>query len=144
MPSGSLQSGVLQSRFRVGCGLLFSALLAFSSHAAEPQIRVYAESFAADSRVVETSDGSFVEGYGSDFIRAVIAEAGLTADILVVPLPRLMYFLQNEPNVLGFNMTSTPEREDQIHWIGEIRPVNFTYGTHQEILRPTLLNQGNQ
>jgi len=93
--------------------------------AAEQELRVYAEANAVDSRVIETSDGSRVEGYASELVRAVLADAGYTANIQVVPWPRLMSLLGTEANVLGFNMTRTPEREDRFHWFGEIRPVNF-------------------
>ena len=106
--------------------------MAGTCQAAESTIRVYAESFAADSRVVETSAGPTVEGYASDFVRAVLTLAGYTADINVVPWPRLVNFLNTSPNVLGFNMTRTPDREDRYHWIGEIRPVMFQLWGLQE------------
>ncbi len=115
----------LHSPLRKGIGALFITLMAGSCHAAESTIRVYAESFAADSRVVETSAGTTVEGYASDFVRAVLTQAGYTADINVVPWPRLVNLLDSSPNVLGFNVTRTAEREDRYHWIGEIRPVTF-------------------
>ena len=105
--------------------MLFT-LLALFCQAAEQQITVYAESFAPDSRVVINGDELYVAGHASDYVRAVTAQVGLTANILVVPWPRVIYFLQTEANVLGFNMTRTPEREGQFHWIGEIRPVRFT------------------
>ena len=111
---------------------MFIALMAGTCQAAESTIRVYAESFAADSRVVETSAGPTVEGYASDFVRAVLTQAGYTADINVVPWPRLVNFLNTSPNVLGFNMTRTPDREDRYHWIGEIRPVMFQLWGLQE------------
>ena len=115
----------LHSPLRKGIGALFIILMAGTCQAAESTIRVYAESFAADSRVVETSAGPTVEGYASDFVRAVLTQAGLTADINVVPWSRLVNLLDSTPNVLGFNVTRTPEREDRYHWIGEIRPVTF-------------------
>lgn len=92
---------------------------------AAQQLRVYAEANAIDSRVVETSDAIHIEGYASDLVRILLAQSGYTADIRVVPWPRLMNSLLSEPNVLGFNMTRTPDREDQFHWIGQIRPVKF-------------------
>ena len=126
MHSGVHLSAILQLFIRLGFGLLLSALMAISGQAAERQIMVYAESFAPDSRVVETADGTYVAGFGSDYVRAVAAQAGLSARIEVVPWPRLMHLLQTEPNALAFNMTRTSQREDQFHWIGEIRPVRFT------------------
>jgi len=106
-----------------GVCLLF--LFAMPCFSAESHILVYAEANTVDSRVVETSDGSLVEGYASDLVRELLASAGYTADISVVPWPRLMNSLLSEPNVLGFNMTRTPDREELFHWIGQVRPVQF-------------------
>lgn len=114
---------------RIIFGAVFSLFSTFSLIAApEPgaTITVYAESNSLDSELVETDDGSMVEGYASDLVRAVLSQAGYRADIEVVPWSRLMYFLESEPNVLAYNMTRTPEREQRFHWLGEVRPVRFS------------------
>ena len=110
---------------RILPGMLFPLCLAFSCMAAESPIIVYAESSALDSRIEQSAAGIQIEGYASDLVRAVLMEAGFTAEIRIVPWPRLMSMLQSEPNVLALNMTRTPGRENLFHWIGEIRPVTF-------------------
>lgn len=118
--------------FRYIKGICFSLLLTSPNLVAAQQILVYAEANAVDSRLVESSDGIHVEGFASDLVRELLTRAGYEADIRVVPWPRLMNSLQTEPNVLGFNMTRTPDREDQFHWVGQIRPVKFQLWGLQE------------
>lgn len=128
--SNSIQSEILAQwhpvlstmKMLVQIVLLFLATASLSSAA---ELRVYAEKNAVDSRTVVTNEGTRIEGYASDLVRTLLAEAGHTADIRVVPWPRLMISLETEPNVLAFNMTRTPDREERFHWIGEIRPVTF-------------------
>jgi len=108
-------------------GILLSLLLFLLSplYANEPSLVVYAELNEVDSRLVQTPDGNRVEGVASELVRQLLASRGYRADIRVVPWARLMQNLESEPNVLGMNMTRTPEREQRFHWLGEIRPVTF-------------------
>ena len=122
------QSITITQRLRVLVGFLCALLLAKPIHAAsavEPRLVVYAESNDVDSRVVESGGNRTIEGYASELVRSVLAEAGYRANIRVVPWARLMQFLQTESNVLAFNMTRPPDREGGFQWIGEIRPVSF-------------------
>jgi polar amino acid transport system substrate-binding protein len=99
-------------------------LPALPSLAAEARLTVYAELEEADNY----PPGSTVPvpiGPGGDLIALLLAEAGMEADIRVVPWPRLIRALDSRRNVLAFSMTRTPEREDRYHWIGMIRPVSF-------------------
>ncbi len=127
---------------RLLTGLLLQGSLLGTSNAAESLV-VYAESSAIDSRVMTVDGATTVQGFASDMVRTLLLQAGYNADIRVVPWPRVMSFLQSEANVLGLNMTRTPEREDLFHWIGEIRPVTFQlWGLRERIdeLPNTLAN----
>jgi polar amino acid transport system substrate-binding protein len=86
---------------------------------------VYAELNEVDSRLELAESGSRVAGNASELVAALLAKLGYAADIQIVPWARLMQNLENEPNVLGLNMTRTPEREALFNWVGEIRPVTF-------------------
>jgi polar amino acid transport system substrate-binding protein len=108
------------------CAVTVTLLLPVSiAQAGQPSLVVYAESNSLDSWPVQTDEGEVIEGYATDLVRSLLTKIGYEADIRIVPWPRLMNFLLNEPNVLGFNMTRTFEREEQFQWIGEIRPVEF-------------------
>ncbi len=125
MPASFSRSHTIPHLLIPVAAVLMMMLVNTQSHAADAALRVYAEKNAVDSRTVTTDEGIRIEGYASDLVRALLAEIGYSADIRVVPWPRLMISLESEANVLGFNMTRTPEREEHFHWIGEIRPVKF-------------------
>lgn len=125
MPGITDRLFLFTAALRILASALVPLCLAFSSKAAESPIVIYAESSALDSRIGRSATGIRIEGYASDLARALLAEAGFTAEIRIVPWPRLMSVLQSEPNVLALNMTRTPGRENLFHWIGEIRPVTF-------------------
>lgn len=95
------------------CWLAFlAAILVTPVYSAEPRIEVYTESTALD-------------GHANELVADALAEAGYEADFIVVPWTRLINKLETTPNVLGFSMTRTPDREERFHWIGKIRPVTF-------------------
>ena len=100
--------------------------------AAETPLKVYSELEEADN-FPENSDVAVPIGPGFTITTAVLAEAGYTADVRVVPWPRVVHSLDTEQNVLAFSMTRTPEREDRYHWIGLIRPISFKLWTLAEL-----------
>lgn len=112
------------------CGRNFSVFLflfslASPSFAADEPLTIYTELSFSDS-VIEEGDGEpTVTGFATDFVRAVVAEAGLEAKIELVPWPRLLQFVQNQPNTLAYGMARNPSREDRYHWIGQTRPMTF-------------------
>lgn len=68
-------------------------------------------------------------GPAYDIVRAVLDEAGLEADVRVVPWTRVIHSLNSQKNVLGFSMTRTADREPHYHWIGLLRPIKFKLWT---------------
>ena len=88
------------------------------------ELTVYAE-LEEPANYVEGDANTVPIGPGYDLVLAVLAEAGLEADVRVVPWTRLIRSLETEKNVLGFSMTRTPQREDRFLWVGLFRPVNF-------------------
>ena len=116
-----------QSR-HISTWLIAALLTAFSlvlhAQAAEPPLTVYAELEEADN-YQPGSDTPVPIGPGGDLAELVLAEAGLEADIRVVPWPRLIQSLDSQRNVMAFSMTRTPAREERYHWIGKIQPVEF-------------------
>jgi polar amino acid transport system substrate-binding protein len=109
-------------------GLIAALLTVFSfalhAQAAEPRLTVYAELEEADN-FQPGSDTPVPIGPGGDLAELVLAEAGLEADIRVVPWPRLIQSLDSQRNVMAFSMTRTPAREERYHWIGKIQSVEF-------------------
>lgn len=120
-----LAKTISHRRYQGLASLCLLFLVTMPCFSADSPILVYAEANAVDSRVVETSEGSRVEGFASELVRELLASAGYSADIRVVPWPRLVNSLRSESNVLGFNMTRTPSREESFHWIGQVRPIKF-------------------
>jgi polar amino acid transport system substrate-binding protein len=98
--------------------------LALQAQAAEPRLTVYAELEEADN-FAPGSDTPVPIGPGGDLAELVLAEAGMEAEIRVVPWPRLIRSLESQRNVLAFSMTRTPAREELYHWIGKIQSVEF-------------------
>lgn len=92
--------------------------------AATGTLTVYAE-LEEPANYVEGEAQPVPVGQGYDLVLAVLAAAGLKAEVKVVHWTRLIRSLESEKNVLGFSMTRTPQREDRFLWVGLIRPVNF-------------------
>lgn len=102
----------------VWCALLLPGIVLAES------LTVYAELEEPDNYVEGNAEPVPI-GPGYELVLAVLAEAGLDADVKVVPWTRLIRALETEASVLGFSMTRTPQREDRFNWVGLIRPVNF-------------------
>jgi len=116
-------------RFQRSSSLLLGLVLslaALSGMAADgnDSLKVYAELEERANFQIAGEDPVPL-GPGHKVVQAVLAEAGFTADVEVVPWTRLVHSLESQQNVLGVAMTRTPQREDRFHWIGLIRPVDF-------------------
>lgn len=115
---------------RLALGACLS-VVALPGIAAEAQLTVYTE-FEERANFPDDSEQPVPLGPGYDIVSAMLAEAGYTADIRIVPWVRLIRSLESQANVLGFPMTRTPDREDRFHWIGLLRPVSFKLWTLPE------------
>ncbi len=89
------------------------------------QFTVYSEPNRTDSWAVERDDTTVVEGLASDLVRAVFSELGYSAKIKLMPWSRVIHSVRSEANTFAINMTRTPSREEEFHWIGMIRPIHF-------------------
>ncbi len=58
-----------------------------------------------------------ISGLSVEFVREIQKRLENTDSINMVTCPRFKYKLFNEPNVVGFSVARTPEREDKFHWI---------------------------
>lgn len=109
---------------RASIGVLF-CLAALSGTAAEGRLTVYAE-LEEPANFPDDSDNAVPVGPDYRVVRAILREAGLQADVNVVPWPRVIRSLESQANVLAFSMTRTPDREELYQWIGMIQKVEFT------------------
>lgn len=107
--------------------MLCLAFLIFpaTAESADNKLTVYAEFIDIGEFEVDVTTSLDSANAPARLVLAVLAEAGFEADINVVPWTRLVQSLDTQPNVLGFSMTRTPDREDHYHWIGLIRPISF-------------------
>lgn len=63
-----------------------------------------------------------VEGVSTAVVRAVLAEAGLDAQIQLMPWARAYELAQHADNVLIYSMARTSAREDMFKWVGQVAP----------------------
>ena len=68
------------------------------------------------------SENGQVQGFSAEAVRAIAKEAGLEVRIRTYTWPRASEYLQRLPNQLFFNLSRTPEREKQFHWVANITP----------------------
>lgn len=60
------------------------------------------------------------DGYVTDIMQALMAEAGVVKIIDFVPEARAMRIMATQPNTILFSISRTPFREDKYHWIGHV------------------------
>lgn len=61
-------------------------------------------------------------GLSTEVVKAVLEEAGLTAEFKFVPWARAYKTAERVPNTLIYSIARIPEREDLFIWVGEIAP----------------------
>jgi polar amino acid transport system substrate-binding protein len=67
-------------------------------------------------------------GMTVEVVQAVLAEAGITTPITIVPWTRALKTAQERANVLIFSVARTAERENQFKWIGQVnQSQNYLY-----------------
>jgi polar amino acid transport system substrate-binding protein len=93
----------------------FILFLSFSTLAEEPLLVV--TELAPPNQVL--IDGE-VQGKGTQYIRDIFKQAGLTPDIQMYPWARAYKMASEEKNTFIYSIARTPEREDQFQWVGEI------------------------
>jgi polar amino acid transport system substrate-binding protein len=81
-------------------------------------------------------------GLNVEIVRAVLAEAGLKAQIKIYPWARTFSLGENRPNTLIFSLARSHERENAFIWIGELMRRNdwFYRANGRESVSPTTLD----
>lgn len=95
--------------------LLVGCLLCCCAAAQEP-LRVVTELSPPHQTLVNGE----VAGISTDLVRAVLAEADISAQIELYPWARAFRIASSRPNILIYNMARTPERENAFQWIGTV------------------------
>ncbi len=67
-----------------------------------------------------------VGGYSTAVVRAVLAEAGLQADIQLMPWARAYDLALHDERVLIYSIARTPAREDKFKWVGQVAPSDWS------------------
>ncbi|KTD91938.1 MULTISPECIES: transporter substrate-binding domain-containing protein [unclassified Pseudoalteromonas] len=94
---------------------LFILVLSFSTLAEKPLLVV--TELAPPNQVL--IDGT-VQGQGTQYIRDIFKQAGLTPDIQMYPWARAYKMASEEKNTFIYSIARTAERENQFQWVGEI------------------------
>ncbi|HEX5685947.1 MAG TPA: transporter substrate-binding domain-containing protein [Ideonella sp.] len=63
-------------------------------------------------------EGDTPSGFATDILLEVLQQAGLDHHIRLLPWPRALLTVKQEPNTLIYTISRTPEREAQFEWIG--------------------------
>ncbi len=86
---------------------------------------------AANLRIVTTDYAPYntdhvgnQDGYSTRIVRALLAEAGLDAEIEFLPWARTYNTALTQPNVLIFSLARNKEREPKFNWIGKLLPMD--------------------
>ena len=105
----------------LGGGLLLAPAMA--QPAEMPPIRVLTSEFPP----YNYNYNGVLVGVSVDVVRAVLAEAGVQAEIESVPWARAYQRAQADANILIFSITRTVERESLFKWVGTIAPVDYSF-----------------
>lgn len=95
--------------------LLVGCFFCSSAWAQEP-LRVVTELSPPHQTLVNGE----VSGISTELVRAVLAEAGVSAQIELYPWARAFRIARSRPNILIYNMARTAEREQEFRWIGTV------------------------
>ncbi len=66
-----------------------------------------------------------VTGLSTEVVRAVLQQAGIEAEIRVMPWARAYDIALNEENVLIYSIVRTPQREKLFKWVGTVAPARW-------------------
>lgn len=83
---------------------------------AEMSLKVVTEDFPPFQYI----ENGHLTGVCAEVVEAVLAEAGIEAEITVMPWPRAQKMAKEEENVLIFSMARTAGREKDYKWVGQI------------------------
>lgn len=121
--------------------LLVGCLLCCCATAQEP-LRVVTELSPPHQTLVNGE----VAGISTDLVRAVLAEADISAQIELYPWARAFRIASSRPNILIYNMARTPERENAFQWIGTVAAyqLGFVGLTHRSDIKIASVEDARQ
>lgn len=67
------------------------------------------------------------KGLSTEVVEAVLAEAGMEAEIVFYPWARSYLMAQTRKNTLIFSMARIPERENLFEWVGVVCPITTSF-----------------
>lgn len=108
-------STILQRANMLRVLLIIGSCLGCSVLAQQP-LRVVTELSPPHQTLVQGN----VEGVSTALVRAILAEADLSAQIELYPWARAFRIASSQPNVLIYNIARTAEREKAFQWIGTV------------------------
>lgn len=102
--------------------LIVLLLLLAPGYASAEHWQVYTHSLGEQGMTVgDTLHGKEHGGkraFYLELVHALLAELGSSAPISEVPLARGLKMVTEQPHVVLFNLSRTPERESLVHWVG--------------------------
>jgi len=101
---------------------LLALMLWLQACALAASLRVVTEDYPPYSYL----EGDRVSGYSTAVVRAVLAEAGLEADIQLMPWARAYDLALHGDQVLIYSIARTPAREDKFKWVGQVAPSEWS------------------
>ena len=105
---------------------IFSAV-AFLSHEVQSQshssVRIVTEPF----HPYNFQFMGEARGMSTEVVQAMLAHAGIEADIEFFPWPRAYQYALQQPNTLIFSIARIPERESLFTWIGTVAPYKTSF-----------------
>ncbi|MBV8046856.1 MAG: transporter substrate-binding domain-containing protein [Paludibacterium sp.] len=90
-----------------------------------------------------TDTNGAAAGMNVDMVRAILVQAGLSAQIKVYPWARTLFLGEHRPNTLIFSLSRSKERENGFLWIGELMRRNdwFYRATGHDSVSPGSLDE---
>lgn len=125
-------------RFLAVAALTLAVGISFSGRAAaaEPAIGVVTTVFPPYTVEESAAGRRAAAGPATAIVRAVLAEAGVTAEIEVLPWARAYQTALHTPNTLIYLIARTPEREELFKWVGEV--VDYDVHLYRSADRPDI------
>lgn len=130
---------------RLVCTLLAAGWLSGAAPARAagptPELLAYTENLPP----LNYGEDEQAQGFSSELLRLMAAEAGLPLRITVLPWQRAMQEAARQPLSVLYSLTRLPEREANFRWVGPIaqRRILIYRLTHRDDVRPTSLTQLN-
>lgn len=87
-----------------------------------------------------------VDGYSTRLVRAILQQAGVSANIEIYPWARAYKMALQQPDTLIYNMARTTEREPLFQWIGPVATyrLGFVKLAHRQDIQIKTLKDAQQ